>query len=388
VQGLFSHRAFTGFGPSRFAPPGGPAELEGVRSGSAAGLRARVRIICPPLPGVYGMVDDRGDLIYVGKSRSLRSRLLSYFRTRSRDPKAGRIIGQTRVIAWETAPTEFSALLRELELIRRWRPRFNVEGQPGRARRTLVCLGRRPGPHAFVSRKRTASADYTFGPVPAGSQAREAVRRINDWFGLRDCPQSQKMIFRDQQELFPILRAAGCIRHEIGNCLGPCAAACSHAEYEERLQAARAFLEGNDRSPLDSLERDMLAASAALEYERAAALRDRFRPLQWLSRSLDRLRQARSQSFVYPLQGQEGKDLWYVVHRGFVRAVLPDPADPNGAETVQTAAGIFGERLGNHKEIVDVVLLVDAWFRKHPEERRRTLSPEQALGLVSGSVGY
>src|SRR5918911_1545998 len=114
-------------------------------------LRQRVRRDGVRLPGVYGMIDGSGELIYVGKAKCLRSRLLSYFRPRSRDPKAGRILENTRLLAWEVAVDEFAALLRELELIRRWQPRFNVQGQPGRRRRTYVCVGRRPAPYVFLT---------------------------------------------------------------------------------------------------------------------------------------------------------------------------------------------------------------------------------------------
>ncbi len=332
------------------------------------------------------MVDARGELIYLGKAKCLRARLLSYFRPRSRDPKAGQIVAASRLIAWEPALTEFSALLRELELIRRWQPRFNVQGQPKRKRRTLVCLGRRPAPYAFLGPRVTASVVAAFGPVPAGQQAREAVRRVNDWFRLRDCPQAQQMRFSDQQELFPVLRAAGCIRHEIGTCLGPCAGACSHGGYEAQLEAARAFLDGRDTSPLKSLERDMLAASAALQFERAAALRDRLEPLRWLHRCLERLRGARALSFVYPLKSYEGKELWYAIHRGQPCAILPAPVDgANAADTASAVAVAFARGSAELRTAsagsVDAVLLVDAWFRKYPEERQRTLTPEQALTL-------
>jgi excinuclease ABC subunit C len=343
-----------------------------------------VRLECPRWPGVYGMVDRRGELIYVGKAKSLRARLLGYFRPRSRDPKAGRIITETRLLAWEPAPTEFSALLRELELIRRWQPRFNIQGQPKRKRRALVCLGRRPAPYAFLSRRAAASVVAVYGPVPAGHQAREAVRRLNDHFRLRDCPQSQEMVFSDQQELFPVLRAAGCLRHEIGTCLGPCAAACSHAEYEARLDAARHFLDGADVGILERLERDMLAASAATQFERAAVLRDRLEPLGWLHACLERLRRARGLSFVYPLRSCEGQELWYVIRGGQVEAVLPA-----GAEAAATVAAVYASKAAGPgswaAKSVDGLLLVDAWFRKHPEEKARTLTPEQALAACAAS---
>src|SRR5438105_3941929 len=121
---------FGDFGPIALGPTlARPAcqQIHGKRNGE---LRTRVRLLCPATPGVYGMVDGNGELIYIGKAKSLRLRLLSYFRPRSRERKAARIIGQTKTLAWELCPNEFSALLRELELIRRWRPRCNVTGQP------------------------------------------------------------------------------------------------------------------------------------------------------------------------------------------------------------------------------------------------------------------
>src|SRR5437763_1451276 len=125
MDGLFSCRSFSGFGPLLLDASVGPPVLQGVYGRRAATLRKHVRAECPRRPGVYGMVDRHGELIYVGKAKCLRTRLGSYFRPNSRDPKAGRILDHTRAIVWELSPSEFAALHRELELIRRWRPRFN-----------------------------------------------------------------------------------------------------------------------------------------------------------------------------------------------------------------------------------------------------------------------
>jgi excinuclease ABC subunit C len=354
-----------------------------VWGGRPSRLRLLVRRECPRLPGVYGMVDAAGELIYVGKAKSLRARLLSYFRPKSRDPKAGAILADTRGIVWEPGPSEFAALLRELELIRRWRPRCNVQGQPGRRRRGYVCVGRRPAPYVFFAVRPPATAFAAFGPVLAGHKAREAVRRVNDWFRLRDCPEAQTMAFAEEQELFPMLRAAGCLRHEIGNCLGPCAAACSRADYAAGVRAAVAFLRGDDSSPLEMLERDMRAASAALQFERAAALRDRLEPLRWLSDRLRRMRECARPSLVYPVAGIDGSETWYLVCRGRVCAALPAPHDD---ATKQLAAERIEQVYGKGTppgpaalEEMDGVLLVAAWFRKHAEERQRAVELEEAL---------
>src|SRR5262249_41515498 len=218
VKRLFSLDHFTDFGPNRLLPDAPPAKLWHVPGRSAA-LRGAVRTGCPRKPAAYGMLDQHGDLIYIGKAKQLRTRLLSYFRPRSRDEKAGRIVENTFGLVWEVNPSEFAALHRELELIQRWRPRFNVAGKPNGWRYTYVCLGRKPAPYAYLAARPPASALVFFGPVAAGSRAFEAVRRVNDLFQLRDCPQKQEMVFADQQELFPVERTAGCLRYEIGTCL-------------------------------------------------------------------------------------------------------------------------------------------------------------------------
>jgi excinuclease ABC subunit C len=392
VEGLFSRPIFAGFGPDGLDPTSPPPPLYRLKGRRPGVLRAGVRAECPRRPGVYGMLDAAGQLIYVGKARSLRTRLLSYFRPNSRDAKAGRIVQQTRSLLWEFAPSEFAALLRELELIRRWRPRFNVQGQPSRRRHTYVCLGRRPAPYVFLSSRPAANVLACFGPVPAGQRAREAVRRINDGFGLRDCPQKQAMVFADQGELFPEPRAAGCIRHEIGTCLGPCAAACSRTAYAGRVALARAFLEGRADPLTPPLERDMAAASDALAFERAAELRDRLQVLQWLQGHLERLRRVRDgQSFVYPVAGPESAEVWYLIHQGRVTAARPAPSPETAARTAAMIEALYRRRLppgaalaGNE---VDGVLLVAAWFRRYPEERARVLTPEQALALCAPSHG-
>jgi excinuclease ABC subunit C len=356
-----------------------------VRAGRVAALRGRVRTECPRCPGVYGMVDANDQLIYVGKAKRLRARLLSYFRPGSHDAKGGRILGQTRRIAWELQPNEFAALLRELELIRRWQPRCNVQGRPGRRRHLYVCVGRRPAPYVFLATRPPGTASACFGPVPAGRRVRAAVRWVNDWFRLRDCSQAQALVFADQAELFPVVRAPGCLRYEIGTCLGPCTGACTRTSYGDQVRAAQAFLAGTDATLLKSLERDMLAASAALRFERAAALRDKLEALRWLHGHLQRLALARTQhSFIYPAGGEMGTDLWYFIHHGRVAAALPVPCDPPS----RTAAAAAIEQVYHAIDVrmrllaadeVDGVLLVAGWFRRHPEERARTLAPADAL---------
>lgn len=389
MDGLFIAEAFTGFGPAQLQPAAEPLPLHSVTARSTAGLRSRVRQECPRRPGVYGMVDAAGALVYVGKAKCLRTRLLSYFRARGRGDKARHILQAATRIVWEHAPSEFAALLRELELIRRWRPRFNVQGQPRRYRRTYVCLGRRPAPYVFLAPRPPAGALACFGPVPAGERAREAVRRVNGWFGLRDCTQAQAMHFADEGELFPEPRTAGCLRYELGTCLGPCAGACTRTAYRQRVEAARAFLDGTDPAPLTSLQQEMEAAAAAMAFERAGVLRDRLEVLHWLATELTRMREARQHSFVYPVNGHGGCDLWYAIRGGRVVAILPCPR--TGA-TRERAARLIEDLFAGPDaalpppaaEETDGVLLVAAWFRRRPGEQARTFTPAEALARCRG----
>jgi excinuclease ABC subunit C len=381
VKGLFSALAFTGFGPAALLAS--PPELCVVGAKRPARLREKVRRSCGRRPGVYGMVDPAGELLYVGKAKSLRARLLSYFRPNSRDPKAGRIIQSTRVIVWEHVSSEFAALLRELELIRRWRPRFNVQGQPRRHRRGYVCVGRQPAPYAFLAARPPSTALAVYGPVPAGPKAREAVRRVNDWYRLRDCPQAQEMVFADQGELFQMVLAPGCIRHEIAACTGPCAAACTQADYTGQVRSALRFLDGDDPEPLETLQREMTAASEGLAFERAAALRDKLGALRWLQEHLARLRAAAGRSCVYPVAGFQGDDRWYLVHGGRVRTAIPAPRsveERRDAIAILTNMYATGSPAGPASlEEIDGMLLVAAWFRRHTAEQEKTFSPEAAL---------
>ena len=321
------------------------------------------------------MIDAVGQLIYVGKARSLRSRLMSYFRP-SREEKAGKIVAETRKLVWEPQSCEFAALLRELALIRRWRPRWNVQHQPKRQRRVYLCLGRPPAPHAFTATKPPGSARLCFGPFLGAKRTREAADRLNDWFRLRDCPQKQTMRFADQGELFPLVQVPGCLRHEIGNCLAPCAAACTQAEYAFHAAAALDFLEGRDGSPLEILQRQMEEAAAALSFERAGALRDRLEPLEWLWKHLGRLREARQVTGVYPTEGG-----WHVLKHGVARASLPAGEAEAALRLLRSGPAQPGPASIDE---VDGLLLVSGWFRKHKAERDKVLDIEALESLKGG----
>jgi excinuclease ABC subunit C len=337
-------------------------------------------------PGIYRMLGTQGEVVYVGKSKSLRSRLLSYFYAR-RGEKGHRILGEACGLSWEYQPSEFAALLRELELIKRFRPRLNVQHRrDGRWSFLKLVPGAAPR-LGVVAAVRDDDAAY-FGPFRGGRRIVEAVRELNDALGLRDCPAGTPLRFADQPDLFSFEATPGCHRMELKLCLGPCAGGCTQGEYRARVELGRAFLAGEADEPLRRLGERMQAAADRWDFELAASLRNRLRRLEALRDEFAELRDVLDTlSFVYHVPGAEGDDRVYLVRRGTIRAVLPQPR--SGAERrrlAQLCDEHFGRPepgaalVGRHQ--VDEIMLISRWFRLNPGEMERTVPPSRLDALA------
>ncbi len=385
MERLFKTPRFVDFGPCYLRLEGPPPAIKQIQGNRSALLRMQVRQFGPKKPGVYGMLNVHGELVYVGKAKNLRSRLLSYFRTRSRDPKARRIIGVSKSIVWDIAWDEFSALHRELELIRRWRPRLNVLGQPDTRKPIYLCLGKSPAPFVFLTEKAQPGALVFLGPFANGGRIQEAVRRLNDCFQLRDCPQSQEILFAEQKDLFPVERSPGCLRFDIGTCLAPCAGQCRQRDYNKKVKAAQAFLRGEEISILEELREGMAAAANNQEYEKAASLRDKLEILTWLLVRIEQMYRLRNQgSFIYPLEGLNKEVRWYLIHGGQTVAGISAPKKKGeGKVAAKLIERIYSKGIPNLEEPStaqrDSELILSYWFRRYPEERDRLLNPEDVL---------
>jgi catechol 2,3-dioxygenase-like lactoylglutathione lyase family enzyme len=187
-----------------------------LKSTFAHPLRALVKE-ARNIPGVYRMLGEDGEVLYVGKSKSLRTRLLSYLRARRGD-KQHRIINECHTLAWDYEPSEFAALLRELELIKRFRPRLNVQHKRD-GRWSFLKLAPGAAPRLYVVQTVSDDAAGYYGPFRGGKRVSEAVRELNDALGLRDCPQGTPMRFADQPDL-----QIGLLPPEMGRSEGDAAA--------------------------------------------------------------------------------------------------------------------------------------------------------------------
>ena len=345
-------------------------------------MKDLVRAGAADRPGIYRMLSSTGEVVYVGKSKRVRSRLLSYFRCAYPEDKGARILREANSIDWEYTPSEFAALLRELRLIKTYRPRLNVAMKRDALHYSFIKLTKGAAPKLAVVRGASADdASVYYGPFVGAQRVGEALRELSDVLMLRDCTTDTKMHFSDQQELFQLApRTPGCIRHEIRRCLGPCVGGCSVSQYDERVALARAFLDGADDGPIESLRSSMEEASERLEFERAASFRDKLARLDLLREQFGRLRFAVEKlSFVYTVKGHEGEDRVYVVKRGVVRAELEKPRSSSQRLTLKRLVNdIFSApeskkpstSVPTHE--IDELLLLSSWFRRFPKEMGRT----------------
>lgn len=352
-----------------------------VAADNRSDLQSMVRRSLPKTPGVYGMIDCKGRLVYVGKSKCLRSRVLSYFLPHNEEDKAGRIVQSAAQIVWETQPTEFAALLREQFLIRRWQPRFNTQGIPRRQRPVHICLGRAPAEQLYTSRSADPKSLCCVGPFSGATRASRAVEVLNRLFKLRDCSSDQRFTFSDQLQLFDIAPRPGCIRYEIKTCMGPCTFGCTRGAYDEQVDMAKTFLTGADSRAVDLLEEQMAQAAERLHFEQAARLRDDLQAVQWLARRVGDVATARkSFTFVYQPPAIDHPDVWYLIRRGVVEGALAAPKTAKQRErTEHTIANWLAH--DNHvgqqyTPRPETLALVTSWFRNQRAEFKHTYRPE------------
>jgi excinuclease ABC subunit C len=338
------------------------------------------------------MLSSDGEVLYIGKSKRVRTRLMSYFRCAYPEEKGARILREAHAIDWEYTPSEFAALLRELQLIKQLRPRFNVAMKRDDRHYVFIKLTRGAAPKLLVVRGAGGEPATYYGPFLGARRVNDAVHELSDALSLRDCAQDNHIVFADQHELFQLSpRTPGCIRLEVRKCLGPCVAACTASQYQTQVDLARAFLDGTNDGPIAKLRSEMDACAEQLNFERAAVLRDKLQRLETLREMFSRMRFAvETLSFTYAVPGHEGDDRVYVIRRGTVRAETRAPRTARDrARLLAMVRDVFDppERstgaVPTHE--IDELLLLSSWFRRNPGELDRTTAPSAILVETPGT---
>jgi excinuclease ABC subunit C len=336
------------------------------------------------------MMGPDDELLYVGKSVHVRTRLLSYFRA-PRGDKAWELIREASHVTWEYIPNEFAALVREMKLIQKRLPRYNVQHKRRRMF-AFVKVTRERAPRLLpVTRVAEDEATY-YGPFPRVGTLAATVRDLAHVLGLRDCPGPTPVFFDDQLELFKGARPPRCLRADLGTCLAPCCGRPAEANYARAVETARRFLEGKASAPLRELEASMADAAHRMDFEYAAILRDR---IDRLERFRDELLAFRGRvedlDLVYRVPGFRGDDRVYLIRKGRIRREMPHPKSAQArARVVSAVDEVYGEvdagPAGLEPEDAAEILLVAQWFRLRPRERRRAMAPRQWLAQARASV--
>jgi len=244
----------------------------------------------PASPGVYIYKNDRGKVIYVGKARSLRSRVRSYFQeSRPLDPKTDRLVSEIAGLEYILTDNEVEALILESTLVKQHQPRYNVHLKDDKSFPYLKLTVNEPYPRIFITRRIKKDGALYFGPFLPASYARRTIKLVNKYFKLRTC----------NLEIDGTLPRP-CLDYQMKRCLGPCVSGlCSKAEYDRAVEDVKLLLSGKTDQLIRELELRMAEAAERLNYEAAAIYRD------WITMVQD---MSERQKMI--LAGQDDADLF------------------------------------------------------------------------------
>ncbi|NBO20532.1 MAG: excinuclease ABC subunit UvrC [Rhodobacteraceae bacterium] len=219
-------------------------------------------------PGVYRMLNDKSEVLYVGKARNLRARVSNYARPSGHSGRIARMISETASMMFLTTRTETEALLLEQNLIKQLKPRYNVLLRDDKSFPNILIAKDHGFPAIRKHRGKRSEKGSYYGPFASAGAVNRTLNQLQKVFLLRNCSDS----------MFDS-RTRPCLLHQIRRCSAPCVGRVTAAEYDEQVADAERFLSGKTTQVQSDLAAQMQAASEAMEFERAAALRDRIRAL-------------------------------------------------------------------------------------------------------------
>ncbi len=223
----------------------------------------------PRRPGVYRMYSESGELLYVGKARSLRDRVGNYFLASNVDPKVQALVGHIARIEVTLTNSETEALLLEYNLIKEHKPRYNIVLRDDKSFPYVYLPAGHEFPRLVFYRGARNLPGRYFGPFPSAGAVKETLQSVQKIFRIRNCRDS---FFEN--------RSRPCLQHQIGRCSAPCVALISREDYARDITAAVKVLEGRNDEVFTELSAAMEKSAESLQFERAAALRDQLAALK------------------------------------------------------------------------------------------------------------
>ena len=247
---------------------GGPVEEDAGSLADGRDAILRYAKLAPAQPGVYRMIDARGDVLYVGKAKDISKRVRAYARPTGLDTRIERMIAATRALEFVVTRTETEALLLEANLIKRLRPRFNVLLRDDKSFPYILITSDHWAPQILKHRGARTRPGHYYGPFASVWAVNRTINALQRAFLLRSCTDP-----------FFESRTRPCLLHQIKRCSAPCTGEIDFNEYRELVREANAFLSGRSKAVKDELAAEMEKASDALDFERAAVYRDRLAAL-------------------------------------------------------------------------------------------------------------
>ena len=220
-------------------------------------------------PGVYRMLDDAGEILYVGKAKNLKNRVSSYFRRSAQDNKTMAMVARIRDVQVTVTRTETEALLLEQSQIKAWRPPFNILFKDDKSYPQIFVSTEDEYPRIAFHRGAQRRKGRYFGPFPSAYSVRDSLNILEKAFLVRQC-----------EDTYFANRTRPCLKFQIKRCSGPCCDMISTDDYQQDVDSAIAFLEGKSQAVIGRYHERMDAASQELDFERAAAYRDQISQLR------------------------------------------------------------------------------------------------------------
>ena len=236
-------------------------------------IRETVRTL-KPKPGVYRMLDARGDVLYVGKARALKNRVANYCQVTNLSSRLQRMVSQTRAMEIVTTNSEAEALLLEAQLIKRFRPPYNVLLRDDKSFPFILLRAGHDFPRIMKHRGARKFKGSYYGPFASAGSVNTTINALQKLFLLRSCTDS-----------FFARRDRPCLLYQIKRCSAPCVGRIDEAGYAELVREAKDFLGGKSGAVQKKIEQQMAAAAANLDFESAAMLRDRLRAATFIQGS-------------------------------------------------------------------------------------------------------
>ena len=336
----------------------------------------------PHKPGIYQMFNDKNTIIYVGKAKNLNHRLKSYFNSSKKTLKTDLLVSHIARVEFTLTHTETEALLLEQTYIKKYQPRYNVLLKDDKSYPFIKITKERHPQLSLYRGSINRKIDEFYGPYPSSYAVKQILILLQKLFPIRQCPDST---YHN--------RTRPCLQYQIKRCLGPCVAGLvSDEDYQQQVNYVRLFLQGQSETIIETITRDMLQASADLNFEKAAKLRDQLQAIKQINEK-QVIYNKNDNLDVIGFHYQLGVACVYILfirngqtfgHRAYYPKV---PSNTELEEVIETFLGQFYLQGNNNRNIPKKILLNYSLSDRKAMEETLSLVANYQVKLVDEPKG-